>query len=71
MMSVGELCCREVVVARGAESLRTAAQLMQAHRVGSVVVCEDRAGMRAPVGIVTDRDIVMTVLKHGDELDAL
>jgi CBS domain-containing protein len=60
-----------VVVARATESLRTAAQLMQAHRVGSVVVCEDRAGMRAPVGIVTDRDIVMAVLKHGVELDAL
>lgn len=70
-MSVGELCNREVKVAGATESLRAAAQLMQGRRVGSVVVCEERGGRRFPVGVVTDRDIVLAVLKHGVELDAL
>jgi CBS domain-containing protein len=41
---------------------------MQAHRVGSVVICEDLSGRRVPVGIVTDRDIALSLLHHGSDV---
>lgn len=71
-MSVGQICNREVVVAQTTESLRTAAQLMRSHGIGSVVVYEEQQGSkRIPIGILTDRDVVMAVLQNGTELDAL
>jgi CBS domain-containing protein len=71
-MSVGEVCNRDVVVAQTTESLRDAAQLMRDHRVGSVVVYEENKALkRTPIGMLTDRDIVMAVLQHAKELDAL
>jgi predicted transcriptional regulator len=35
---------------------------MRQHHVGSVVVVEERKGVRVPVGIVTDRDLVVEVM---------
>jgi CBS domain-containing protein len=36
---------------------------MRAHHVGSLVIVDDeRAGARRPVGIITDRDIVVSVV---------
>jgi len=61
-MSVGEYCNREVVVAERSESVREAVHLMRQHHVGSVVVVEKRDDTPAPVGILTDRDIVIEVL---------
>ena len=40
---------------------RAAASLMRRHHVGTIVVCKDNRG-RAPVEIVTDRDIVVEVV---------
>jgi len=39
-----------------------AAQLMRQHHVGDVVVVEDRGGVKVPVGIVTDRDLVVEIM---------
>jgi CBS domain-containing protein len=64
-MTVGEICNRIVVVAERATPLTDAARLMREHHVGSLVVVEDRAGARAPVGILTDRDIVVAVVAGG------
>jgi CBS domain-containing protein len=41
---------------------------MRAEHVGSVVVVEERGGERRPLGIVTDRDIVIEAVAAG--LDA-
>jgi CBS domain-containing protein len=62
VMTVGEFCNRDVVIIRGNESLHTAAGLMRDHRVGSVVVVEDRGGKCYPTAILTDRDLVIRVL---------
>jgi CBS domain-containing protein len=62
IMNVGELCSRIVVLARRTTPLSEVAKLMREHHVGSVVVVEEGAGARTPVGIVTDRDIVIEVL---------
>ena len=61
-MSVGELCNREVVVVGPDASIAEAAKLMREHHVGDIVVVEQRTPEPVPVGILTDRDIVIEVL---------
>lgn len=58
-MKAGEFCNREVIVIGKDESVADAAALMRDHHVGSVVVVDDSGGVREPVGILTDRDIVI------------
>jgi predicted transcriptional regulator len=70
-MAVGEICNREVVVAERTFSVVAAAQLMRTHHVGDLVVVELRDGRKHPVGIVTDRDIVVEVVAAGVNPDAL
>jgi signal-transduction protein with cAMP-binding, CBS, and nucleotidyltransferase domain len=61
-MGIGEYCNREVVVTGPDTSLREAARLMRHHHVGDVVVVEEREGRTVPLGILTDRDLVVEVL---------
>jgi CBS domain-containing protein len=70
-MPVGEICSREVVFARRGESLRLAAQLMREKHVGALAVVDERNGDRIPVGIITDRDIVLAVVAKGLDADTL
>lgn len=58
-MTVGEVCKRGVVIAAKSETIVDAANHMRASHVGDLVVVEDRQGRRVPVGIITDRDIVV------------
>jgi CBS domain-containing protein len=63
-MSIGKICVREVAVAERSTTVREAAQLMRRFHDNLVIV--DGAGSRArPVGIVTDRDIVLSVVATG------
>lgn len=61
-MTAGELCNRNVVVAPKTEMVVDAAKRMRMTHVGDVVVVEDRQGRRVPIGMVTDRDIVVSVV---------
>jgi len=70
-MSIGELCNRNVVIVDRAESVREAARLMREYHVGDVVVVEETAGGKPPVGILTDRDIVIELVAEGVDLDAI
>src|SRR5574340_1750409 len=70
-MAVGELCNREVVIAEKTLSVVAAAGLMRKHHVGDLIVVEDREGRKLPVGIVTDRDIVVEVVATGVNPEAL
>lgn len=70
-MAVGEICNREVVIAEKTLSVVDAAQLMRKHHVGDLVVVEEKDGRKHPVGIVTDRDIVVEVVAAGVNPDAL
>jgi CBS domain-containing protein len=64
-MSIGEFCIRNVICARRDDTIVEAAQLMRRHHVGDLVVVEEKAESRRPVGIVTDRDIVVEVVSAG------
>ncbi|MDZ7595258.1 MAG: CBS domain-containing protein [Thiobacillus sp.] len=70
-MAVGEICNREVVIAEKTFSVVDAALLMRKHHVGDLVVVEEKNGRKHPVGIVTDRDIVVEVVAAGVNPDAL
>jgi CBS domain-containing protein len=61
-MHVGECCNREVVIASRRDSVATAARLMRSNHVGNIVVVDRANGRNRPVGIVTDRDLVVEVL---------
>ena len=70
-MAVGEICNREVVITEKSVSVVDAAKLMRSHHVGDLVVVEEKGGRKHPVGIVTDRDIVVEVVAAGVNADAL
>lgn len=61
-MTVGDICNRNVVVAPKAELIVDAAKRMRTSHVGDLVVVENRNGRHVPVGILTDRDIVISVV---------
>ena len=64
-MPISEFCQRDVVCATRDTTIDAAAALMRQHHVGDVVIVEQRDGRRMPVGIVTDRDIVVEVIAAG------
>lgn len=70
-MSAGEYCNRDVVIVEKTEPVSEAIQLMRKHHVGDVVVIETLEDTVVPVGILTDRDIVLELLAEGVDLDAV
>jgi CBS domain-containing protein len=66
-MKTGEVCKRNVITTVPRASLADVAKLMREAHVGCVVVI-DPPGSRTPVGIVTDRDIVVEAVAA--DLDA-
>jgi CBS domain-containing protein len=67
-MSTGKICNREVIVIQRDATIVEAAKLMRQFHVGALIVVEKRDGRQIPVGIVTDRDLVVEVV--ATELDA-
>ena len=61
-MKVGDLCSPQVVTAEPGASLREAALAMRNQHVGALIVVERKDGVARPVGILTDRDIVVAVI---------
>ena len=61
-MTIGDICNRDVVVAPKTEMIVDAARRMRTSHVGALVVVENRNGEHVPIGILTDRDIVVSVV---------
>lgn len=70
-MTVGEYCTREVTVVDADEGLRAVATLMRANHVGDVVVVRREGTRNVPIGIITDRDIVIGLVAPGVDFEAL
>ncbi|NIP47935.1 MAG: CBS domain-containing protein, partial [Gammaproteobacteria bacterium] len=70
-MSAGEYCNRDVVVIDRTESVRKAIDLMRTHHVGDVIVVDKTNGASKPLGILTDRDIVLEILAEDVDLEAV
>lgn len=67
-MTIGEICNREVIVIQRDETVQEAAKLMRQFHVGSIIVIDKSNGSTVPVGVVTDRDLVVEII--ATELDA-
>ena len=61
-MLLKELCTPDVVYCAPEARVLAAARLMRERPVGDLVVVDDPEGDQTPIGIVTDRDIVVEVL---------
>lgn len=65
-MKISEVCNRDVATVTRETPLSEAACMMRERHVGSVVVV-DSAASGKPIGILTDRDMVIEVLAAGIE----
>jgi CBS domain-containing protein len=61
-VKVRDFCNAQVVTVEPQASLREAALLMRNGHVGALVVVERKGGVERPVGLLTDRDIVVAVI---------
>lgn len=67
-MCIGKFSHRNVVCALRDTTAAEAARLMRTNHVGDLVVVDAIEGERRPIGVVTDRDIVVEIVSAG--LDA-
>jgi CBS domain-containing protein len=63
-MSVGSICTPCVDLASADETTQAAAQRMRDRRVGTLVILDEA---KKPVGILTDRDLVIHALAEGKD----
>ncbi len=68
-MTIGQVCNRDVIFVHQQASVPEAARLMREYHVGDLVVIKEKTGKRVPVGIITDRDIVLEVIAEGVNMD--
>jgi CBS domain-containing protein len=64
-MKIGEICTVQTIYCKRDETVQGASLLMRKFHVGDLVVIDQTDGERIPVGIVTDRDIVVSVIALG------
>ena len=70
-MTIGTICTRETVTAKKDDTIVTVAQLMRRHHVGDIVIVKEGEAENVPIGIVTDRDLVVEVLAQELSPDAV
>jgi CBS domain-containing protein len=59
-MRIADICSHRVICIAPEATVQHAAELMQQHDVGALVVAH--SGKRVPIGILTDRDIITNVI---------
>ena len=64
-MDLREIGTRTTVKVTEDVAVEEAARLMREHHVGDVIVVKRRGGANIPVGMLTDRDIVMATVALG------
>lgn len=70
-MRIQDICTHRVAYVTSEDSLTGACAMMRERHVGNVVVVEERDDKRKVVGILTDRDIIVSVIAGGLGPDAL
>jgi len=61
-MKVGQYCKRAVVAIASSADAAAAAKLMRAEHVGFLIVYREGDELQRPVGVLTDRDLVLGVM---------
>lgn len=68
-MKLKDLCVLDVATCLRDHTITAAAQLMRERHTGDLVVIDDGDQEREPIGILTDRDIVIEVVARGRDPD--
>jgi CBS domain-containing protein len=71
VMAIGEYCNASVVCCPANTSVADIAGLMREHHVGDVIVVGEDEQSRVPLGIVTDRDIVIEAVAPQVDLNLI
>lgn len=71
MTDVNLICNHNVATIGKSQSVVDAAALMREEHVGDLIVVEPRGGASVPVGILTDRDVVVGVIAKRIAPDAV
>ncbi len=61
-LNVGHIASRIVVVAERETPILRVAQLMRDNHIGAVIIIEGEPPRNRPIGVITDRDLVVEVL---------
>lgn len=61
-MKIGDVCRRGAVSIANTAGLTEAARLMRDHHVGFLIVHQSDDELRRPIGVLTDRDLVIEVM---------
>jgi len=70
-MGVGSLCTHRVITVDRGIDVAAAATVMRDNHIGYLIVTDARSGGAAPVGVLTDRDIVIKVMARNLDPHAL
>jgi len=65
--AIGSICQRNLDLIRADDSVATAADRMRQRTVGSLIVVNDK---KQPIGIITDRDLVIRAVADARDADA-
>jgi CBS domain-containing protein len=71
MMDVNLICNHNVATIAKNAGIADAAAIMRAEHVGDLIVAEVRGDAKIPIGILTDRDIVVGVVAKGAAPDSV
>ena len=67
-MKIGELCTRNTFIIQKDDNVMEAAKLMRVFNVGDLIVVTANREGNTPIGIVTDRDIVVNVVADNADI---
>ena len=70
-MRIQDICIHHVAQIAATQPLIEAATLMRERHVGNLVVVDNMKGPRRPIGVITDRDLVVAVVAAGLSADTL
>jgi CBS domain-containing protein len=70
-MTIGSICTRKVITVDRGIDIAAAAGVMRDNRIGYLIVTDASSGGGAPIGVLTDRDIVVKVLAKDVDPHAL
>lgn len=62
---IGKFCIHNVITVTRSMTIIDASALMRRHHIGALVVVEETRDGNVPIGILTDRDIVVEVVAAG------
>ncbi len=70
-MNILDICTHKVAMLERNETVQQAAKLMKQHHVGDVIVISKSDGQNKPLGILTDRDIVVDLIANDVDLNSV